>query len=78
MGICGILAYRSILGGNIPISVPNFRNKSERDAYRNDNACTDPKIAGDQLIPSSSYGEKELPDELFEELRRRWENGCIS
>lgn len=78
MGICGILAYRSILGGNIPISVPNFRNKSERDAYRNDNACTDPKIAGDQLIPSSSYGDKELPDELFEELRRRWENGCIS
>ena len=72
MGICGILAYRSILAGNQPIKVPNLRNPEERDAYRNDHACTNPLIAGDQLIPCSSYGERELPDELFEKLRRQW------
>jgi len=36
MGICGILAYRSILNGNAPVKVPNLQNKNERDAYRND------------------------------------------
>lgn len=72
MGICGILAYRSILAGNKPMTIPNFRNKEERDAYRNDNACTNPAVAKDQLIPCSSYGERELSDELFEKLRAKW------
>ncbi len=73
MGICGILAYRSILNGNQPVKVPNLRNPEERDAYRNDHACTNPAVAGDQLIPCSSYGERDLPDELFEKLKAQWE-----
>ena len=36
MGICGILAYRSIINGNIPIKVPNLRNLDERNMYRYD------------------------------------------
>ncbi len=74
MGICGILAYRSILNGNIPVKVPNFRNKDERDAYRNDRACTDPKVAGDELIPCSSYEERPLSDEAAIALRKQWED----
>ncbi|MGM9625388.1 MAG: helix-turn-helix domain-containing protein, partial [Eubacteriales bacterium] len=50
MGICGILAYKSILAGNIPVDVPNLRNPGERDAWRTDNACCTPEIAGDQLL----------------------------
>lgn len=34
MGICGILAYRSILAGGVPVKVPDLRNPEERDAYR--------------------------------------------
>ena len=77
MGICGILAYRSILNGNAPVKVPNLRNKEERDAYRNDNACTNPEIAGDQLLPVSSYPDPHIPDEVYErvaELHRQGKN----
>ncbi len=72
MGICGILAYRSILNGNAPIDVPNLRNPEERDAYRNDHACTSPDEAGDQLLPISSYPLRHLPDEVFERMRARF------
>ena len=74
MGICGILAHRSILNGNQPVKIPNLRNKEERDAYRNDHACTDPVVAGDQLIPTSSFAEKPLSDEEAKALREKWEN----
>ena len=72
MGMCGILAFHSILGGNIPVKVPDLRNKSERDAYRNDNACTDPAVAGDQLIPCSSYPERFIDKAEAAALRDRW------
>ena len=75
MGICGILAYRSILGGNVPVKVPNLRNREERDAYRGDNACANPAVAGDQLLPSSSYGNREIPKENYERVRRLWLDG---
>ncbi len=72
MGICGILAYRSILNGNCSVRVPNLRNKEERDEYRNDNACTNPAVAGDQLLPVSTITPDELPDEVYEEIRKIW------
>ena len=75
MGICGILAYRSILGGNIPVKVPNLRNKEERDAYRNDNACTNPAVAGDRLLPAYHTGNPEIPDEAYERVRQLWLDG---
>ena len=76
MGICGILAYRSILNGNIPIKIPNLRNKEERDAYRNDHACTNPEVAGDQIIPVSPFFDAEsIPDQEFERCRQLWLDG---
>ena len=76
MGICGILAYRSILGGNMPVDVPNLRHKSERSAYINDNACTNPAVAGDQLLPISPYFDAAaIPDEEFDRYRKLWISG---
>lgn len=72
MGICGILAYRSVLGGNVPIAVPNLRNKEERDAWRSDHACTTPSVAGEQLLPLSSHGERDIPPEAYEKVRQLW------
>ena len=72
MGICGLLAYKSILAGNIPIDVPNLRNPEERDAWRNDNTCTTPWVAGDQLQPRTSHKEEPVPDSVYEEVRRMW------
>lgn len=75
MGICGILAWRSILNGNVPVKVPNLRNPEERDEYRNDNACTSPEVAGDQLLPIWSKEREEIPDETYDKMRKYWEAG---
>lgn len=72
MGLCGILAHRSLLNGNIPIKIPNLRNKEERDAYRNDRACTDKKAAGDSVLPVSAYPSHVYTDEEKAELKRLW------
>ena len=73
MGICGILAYRSVLNGNAPIAVPDLRNKSERDAYRHDNACTNPAVAGDQLLPLPACDL--IPDDTYDYVRQIWLQG---
>ncbi len=72
MGMVGIMAYRSILAGNEPMPIPNFRNPEERDAYRNDNACTTPEVAGDQLLPRSSHQLPDLSDEDYARVRDIW------
>lgn len=74
MSIPGILAYRSILEGNTPQHVPDFRIKEERDKYREDTFCTFPEAAGDMLVSNNAYGDDEIPDEVFDEVRRRWQN----
>ena len=75
MGIIGILGYRSTLMGSEPVEIPDFRNKEERDAYRNDVACTNPKVAGDMVLPRSSFGEPEIPDSVYDHIRELWEAG---
>lgn len=72
MGICGILAYRSILDGNNAVEIPNLRNKEERDAWRDDNACTNPAVAGDSLLPLSSHPVPEAPDSVYDYVRDLW------
>ncbi|NLO82386.1 MAG: Gfo/Idh/MocA family oxidoreductase [Clostridiales bacterium] len=72
MALPGILAYRSICNGNIPIEVPDFRDKAVREKYRNDNWCTDPNVAGDNLAPRCSFGSPDIPDEVYERVRKRW------
>lgn len=75
MGIIGILGYRSALQGGMPIEIPNLRNKEERDAWRNDNACTNPDVAGAQLLPRSTFGEPEISDETYAKVRQLWLDG---
>ncbi len=72
MGICGILAYRSVLNGGAPMDIPNLRNPAERDAWRGDNACTNPAVAGNQLLPCYPGGDKTYPDAVYENVRRMW------
>ena len=74
MFLPGLLGYRSILNGGVPVAIPNLRNPEERDAFRNDTACVDPAVAGDQLIPSYSKGNPQIPDSVYETLRLKREN----
>ena len=75
MSIPGILAYKSIVNGNVPVRVPNLRNKAERDEYRNDTFCTFVEAAGDQVVPSNIHIKEPIPDSVYEEVKRRWEAG---
>lgn len=73
MSFCGIMAYRSILAGNQPMAIPNFRNKEEREPFRHDNKCTNTAIAsGDDLLPCHSSGDFEISDDEYEKVKELW------
>ena len=72
MFLPGLFGYRSILKGSVPFEIPNLRNKEERDAWRNDTACTDPKVAGDQLLPTCIGGTPEIEEGVYENVKKRW------
>ncbi len=74
MFLPGMFAYRSVLNGGIPMDIPNLRNKEERKIWRNDTACTDPKTAGDMLIPVFSKGNPEITDSVYKEVAEKWAN----
>ena len=75
MGIPGILGYRSIYNDNIPIKIPNLRNKEEREQYRFDVECSDLKVAGKQYVAPHSSGLAIIPDKTYDFVKDLWEKG---
>lgn len=76
MFLPGLFAYRSVMAGGIPMELPNLRDKSQRDKWRNDTTCTDPKAAGDMLLPTFSKGTPEIPQEVYDRMERLWNEEC--
>ena len=76
MFLPGLFAYRSVMAGGIPLELPNLRDKAERDKWRNDTTCTDPKAAGDMLLPTFSKGTPEIPQEVYDRMARLWDEEC--
>ena len=74
MFLPGMFAYRSVMQGNAPMQIPNLRDPAEREKWRNDTACTDPKVAGDQLIPVWSKGTPDVPQSTYDRIRGIWED----
>lgn len=73
MAFVGLFGYFSALEGGKSMDIPNFRNRSEREKYRTDTRCTDPKKAGDQWIPSYSKGDPDISDETYARMRELYE-----
>jgi hypothetical protein len=73
MWIPGLFAHFSALEGSKELAIPDLRDPAQRDAYRNDNRCTNPEKAGDMWIPSYSQGEPIVPDEVYEAAREKWD-----
>lgn len=73
MFLPGLFAYRSILAGGIPMDIPNLRNPEERERWKNDTACTDPKVAGDMLLPTMLGGTPEIDDSIYEIVKQKYE-----
>ena len=76
MFLPGMFAYRSILAGGVPMQIPNLRNRVDRDLWRNDTACTDPKVAGDMLWPTMSAGTPDIPMEVYAYMAQLWAEEC--
>ena len=72
MFLPGLFAYRSILNGGAPTAIPDLRDRSVREQYRNDTACVDPKAAGDQLLPTCKSGTPDFGASPYAEMERRW------
>ena len=72
MFLPGLFAYFSILDGNKPQRIPDLRQKEVRDLYRNDTRCTDPKAAGDMLLPCCSTDIPQIPDSIYDAVRAKW------
>jgi len=71
MTLPGLLGYRSIVNGNIPIDIPDFRNKQVREKYRTDRWCCDPKMAGKgQPKYNWSGGEVKVPDSVYRKQQK--------
>lgn len=73
MWMCGFFALLSALNGGAPMDIPDMRDPKVRKLWENDNRCTDPKLAGDSLLPSYTKGELDIPDEVYDRRRREWE-----
>lgn len=78
MFLPGMFAYRSILAGGIPMDIPNLRNKEERERWRNDTTCTDPKVAGDMLLPTCSLGTPDIDEGIYDHVKALWAKECES
>ncbi len=74
MFLPGHFGYLSAMNNNQSFDIPNLREKSERDKWRNDTTCTVKEKAGDMYIPSYSKGNPEIPGEVYETLRAKKEN----
>ena len=71
MWMVGFFGYISVLSGGIPMEIPDLHDRKIRDSFRDDNRCTDPNIAGKQLLPSNSNGNPEFPEEVYEEKNKQ-------
>ena len=56
--------------------IPNLRNKEEREKWRTDTACTDPKVAGDMLLPTFSKGTPSIDEGVYEHVKQLWQEEC--
>ena len=56
--------------------IPNLRDKSIREQWRNHTACTDPKTAGDMLLPTFSKGTPKIDASVYEKMKNLWEEEC--
>ena len=58
------------------MEIPNLRDKSIRDQWRNDTTCTDPGVAGDMLLPTFSRGTPDIEDGVHEHMKNIWQLEC--
>ena len=72
MFLPGLMAYRSVLKGSVPVEIPDLRDRAIREKYRNDTACVSPEVAGDMLLPTCSKGTPKIDRSVYEIMKRKF------
>jgi hypothetical protein len=54
------------------MAIPDLRDKTQRERWRSDTACTDPKAAGEMLLPNFAAGCPEIPREIYDYQAALW------
>ena len=57
--IPGIFGFKSIMENGAEIKIPDLRDKSVREQYRNDTFCTFPDVGGDMYVPADIMWNKQ-------------------
>lgn len=74
MALPGLFAlFSDVCGGERELDIPDLRDKTARDKWRNDTRCVDAKVAGDMLLPSLRTGTPSYPPEVYERIQKMWE-----
>lgn len=73
MAFAGIFGFFSALEGGKPMEIPDFRDPRARERFRGDTRCTDPKVAGKQLLPTCTSGTPDIPAETYRRVREAFE-----
>jgi len=69
MALPGLLAYRSIVDHGMPYAIPDLRDRSIREQYRNDLWCTDPRTPEEYRLPTNKAGTPEVSETVYEAVR---------
>ncbi len=73
MALPGLFSLFSDVCGPREQEIPDLRIKAERDKWRNDTRCVDPKVAGDMLLPSLPTGTPTYDQSVYDHVRDMWE-----
>ncbi|HRX43260.1 MAG TPA: Gfo/Idh/MocA family oxidoreductase [Clostridia bacterium] len=73
MSAVAILGWRSALEGGKPYDIPNFRNKEERDIFRNDHSSPFQSEDKRPDLPPSIKGERIPSEEDIRSAKAIWE-----
>ena len=73
MFLPGLFGYFSILEGSAPKQIPDLRDKAQRELWRNNTACVDPKVAGDMLLPTNQNGTPEIDAGVYAYMKQKWD-----
>ena len=73
MALPGLFALFSDVCDGREQDIPDLRIKAERDKWRNDTRCINPRVAGDMLLPSLRTGTPNYDHSVYDRVRDMWE-----
>ena len=71
MALPGLLAYRSIVDHGMPYEVPDLRDLTVRERYRNDFYSTDPRTPEEFRLPTNKSGTPDVDESVYAAVRER-------